>query len=261
MNGVTRDPRDTPKGGHVAWAVGSDDEYVSVARDLVARGMALGEKIAVFGPSGSHPRRMLENMASIAADPLVDFLAGGPIEPETMFAMFREQVALARSEGYDGLRVMADMDWLLPASPPPHAIMSFELLLDRIVAELGATVFCVYHRRSFADDALHATSSVHPLVFGTEQPQFRITYGGGGTWSLSGEVDMAVHDLFETAVRTTAGGPCVIDVSGLEFIDAAGLRTLTAVIASSGEDVTLRGGRSGFRRVWEAGRFGELSRA
>lgn len=252
------DPRDTPKGGHVAWTVTHDDEYVSVARDLIAAGVALNEKVAVFGPTGNRLRAMVQDAAAIVADPLADFLGGGPIDPDKMFAMFRKAMAHARLEGYVGMRVIADMDWMLPASPTAETIMNFEQLLDRVVSELGATVFCVYHERSFPKEAIRATNAVHPLVFGAEHPQFRMTYDGEETWAIRGEVDMAVHDLFESAVRTAAMRPCVIDVSGLEFIDAAGLRTLTTIVANSGEELTLRGGQAAFRRVWEAGNFGAL---
>jgi hypothetical protein len=128
--------RDLTPGSHVGWIVSDPDEYVELGAAVLARASETGEKSAVFGPDGS-ARDALAGSAVLVADPRTAFLGGGPLEPSTMFAVFEAQSVLARSEGYRGLCVVADMDWLLPLHPSTEDLVSFELLLDRHAARLG----------------------------------------------------------------------------------------------------------------------------
>jgi hypothetical protein len=117
------------RGDHVCWLVDDAETYAESAATILAGAHALRQKPVAFGPEGSPALMQLEPMAAIAADPYVKFLDRGPFVPETMLVMFREQSALARAEGYDGLRLVADMDWLLSGQPTIDAIIGFELLL------------------------------------------------------------------------------------------------------------------------------------
>jgi anti-anti-sigma factor len=247
---------------HVGWVVDDDAAYREQAAMLLAEGAALGEKTAVFGPQWSAALAELRPMAAIAADPYVDVLDRGPLEPGRMFAMFREESTRARSEGYDGLRVVADMDWLLPAWPSPAAVVGFELLLDRVVAELGATVLCAYRRGSFDERAIEGALCVHPRCSGpAEDPPFRLVAGDDGAWELSGEVDAMTLEPLATALgaAAAAGEPCVVDVAGLEFVDVAGMRAIARIAGSRGTGLALRGTRPSLRRYWALAGLDELA--
>jgi anti-anti-sigma regulatory factor len=249
-------------GSHVCWVVDDPGEYTARAAGLLSEGRAIGQKPVVFGPEGSAARAALEPVALMAADPRVAFLNGGALEPEAMFAMFREQSALARAEGYDGLCLVADMDWLLPGRPTSEAVVGFEVLLDRVIAELDATVVCAYRRASFDTDAIAGALAVHPLGVGHDEPQFRFVAGDAGVWRLSGEVDLAVASSFGAALAAAAApGECVVDVSGLEFIDVAGMRAIA--VAGNAPDVIIRlsGAPERLRRSWELARFDVLAPA
>ncbi|MDX6287123.1 MAG: hypothetical protein QOG53_2608 [Frankiales bacterium] len=247
------------RGDHVCWLVDDAETYAESAATILAGAHALRQKPVAFGPEGSPALMQLEPMAAIAADPYVKFLDRGPFVPETMLVMFREQSALARAEGYDGLRLVADMDWLLSGQPTIDAIIGFELLLDRVVAELGATVVCAYRRSSFDTDALVGALAVHPVACPDDSPQFRFVNGDGQSWQLSGELDLAVAPMFAAAFRAAATqSPCVVDISRLAFIDVAGMRT----IAEAGREthgVQLRGASSTVRRVWQMTGFDEFA--
>lgn len=155
-----------PAGSHVCWVVDDQAAYDRSAADLLSGGAALNQKLGAFGPEGSDSLAAVGAGAAITADPHVAFLDRGPLSPDTMFARFREQSALAREEGFDGLRVMADMDWLLPGRPTTASIIGFELLLDRVVDELGATVVCAYRCSSFDTEAITGALAVHPTALG-----------------------------------------------------------------------------------------------
>jgi anti-anti-sigma factor len=234
--------------------------YAESAATILADARAFGQKPVVFGPEGSPTLIELEPMAAIAADPHVKFLDRGPLAPETMFAMFREQSAVARAEGYDGLRVVADMDWLLSGQPTMESIVGFELLLDRVVAELDATVVCAYRRSSFDTASLAGALAVHPVaVPADDSAQFRFVAGDGQEWRLSGELDLAVDPMFAAAFRAAASQPaCVVDISELEFIDVAGMRVI-AEVGREAHSLQLRGASSVLRRVWQLTGFEEFA--
>jgi anti-anti-sigma factor len=242
---------------HVCWIVDEQTPYVETAQAMLADGETLGQKPVAFGPANSEPMTLLATRTAIAADPLADFLAGGPLDAETMCRMFREQSARARQEGYSGLRVVADMDWLLPAAPTTAAIIAFELLLDRLVIELDATIVCAYRRQSFDTDAISGALCVHPAEFGASPPpRFRLVASESGTWQLSGEVDIAVAESFIAALHAaTSEEQCILDVSGLEFIDVAGMRAIVEAAEGRSTPVVLNGASPLLRRVWQLAHF------
>jgi anti-anti-sigma regulatory factor len=246
---------------HVGWVVDDDDAYRAQAAILLAEGKDLGQKTAVFGPRASAALAELRPVAAMAADPYVDVLGRGPLDPARMLAAFRAQSARARAEGHVGLRVVADMDWLLPAAPSTAEVVAFELLLDRVVGELDATVLCAYRRDSFDERAIEATLCVHPRCTGHgEEPPFRLV-AGDGAWELSGEVDALSLEPLVAALGAVAAGddPCVVDVAGLEFIDVAGMQAIAQTARSRGATLELRGARGSLRRYWSLARLDELA--
>jgi ABC-type transporter Mla MlaB component len=252
---------DLRRGSHVCWLVDDPAIYTDVAAALLSDGSRLGQKPVVFGPADSPNLAELEPAAAIAADPHVAFLDSGPLDPDAMFAMFRAQSALAEAAGYDGLRVVADMDWLLPGRPTVEAIVGFELLLDRVVGELNATVVCAYRRTSFDTAAIAGALAVHPLQFGSsEQPQFRLVAGGADSWRLAGEVDLAVGAAFAAAlVAALSLGDCEVDVADLEFLDVAGMRAVAEAARVARVGVRLRGASPMLQRSWRLARFDEVA--
>lgn len=246
---------------HLCWVVDDADDYAATAAGFLAQGAAAGRKTVAFGPEGSRVMADLATRAAGTADPRIAFLDEGPLDSETMFSMFREQSAGARAEGYTGLCLVADMDWLLPARPTVEAVVDFELHLDRVVAELDATVVCAYRRSSFDADALAGLSAVHPDECGDgAAPQFRLVAGDDGCWRLTGEVDLAVRSAFATAFRSAVSdGDCVVDVAHLEFIDVDGMRTIAACARSGDRTVRLRGARPLLQRSWTVTGFDRLA--
>lgn len=248
-------------GSHVCWIVDDDATYVEWASVLLRDAVAANEKAVLFGPEGSRPLVELASLAVQVADPRVAFLGGGSLDAESMFAMFREQTALARAEGYARLRVVADMDWLVPAHPTIDDVVAFELLLDKHVNELDATIVCAYRKGSFDTGALAGARCVHPIDAGSAgPPQFRLVAAGNDEWRLAGEIDIAVADEFAAAFSTAAGSaPCTVDVSALDFIDVVSMRALAKAARASGTPIRLLGAAPPVRRSWELAGFGEVA--
>lgn len=251
---------DLPSGSHVCWIVDESADYAERAAAVLAQGEMRGQKTVLFGPKISVDLDRLHTAAAIVADPYLAFLDEGRLDPESIFAVFREHTTVARTEGFESLRVVADMDWLLSAHPDIDAIVGFELLLDQLVGELDATVVCAYRRSSFDTDAILAALAVHPLARGHEKaPQFRLIAAGGGAWRMQGEIDLRAHPVFRAALATIAERPCVIDAADLDFIDVRGLRTIAEAAQSAGVSLQLRGVQPHVQRVWDLIGFASAS--
>jgi anti-anti-sigma factor len=246
-------------GRHVCWLVDDPSTYIAGAAALLAEGKRLGQKLVLFGPAGSVPLAELGPVPALSADPREAFLGRGMFDPGALIAILRGQSALAREDGYDGLCVVADLDCLLPERPAAEAIVAFELLLDRLVCELDDTVVCAYRRASFDTAAISGALSVHPVHSGqSEGPPFRLVYAGADTWRLTGEVDLSAASTFAIVFAAIASlGECVIDVTGLEFVDVAGMRIIGDAARSAQGEVQLRGASPALRRYWRLGGFFE----
>ncbi len=243
-----------PAGAHVCWVVDDPATFVATAAGLLVEAAARGAKPIVFGPLDGVALAALGEVAAIAVDPRVALLDEGPFDPRAIFAMFRRESAAARAEGYRGVCVVADMDWLLPSRPSAAAIIGLEVLLDQLVAQLGATVVCAYRTASFDTGLITGALCVHRDRLGGQEPPFQLVAAGPGRWSLGGEVDLSVREAFATALHAAAGtGRCVIDTSSLQFIDVAGMRTIAAVASSL--RVRLEGVPRIVKRVWSAAGF------
>src|SRR5690349_1619753 len=133
---------------HVCWAVRGDDDLASGAQRYLQEARDRGEKTLAFGPDRGWMLEQFAGSVDVAVDPRVAFLPDGPFDAQAMYAIFREQDASARAEGYTGICVVADMDWLLPLGLSSEQVIGFELHLDQVVADLGATVICAYRTSS-----------------------------------------------------------------------------------------------------------------
>lgn len=246
--------------GHVCWVVDDPASYVKSAADLLAEDTRLDHGSAVFGPRGDVLDEIAAVTGATALDPATAY-PGGKLDPAILCDMLRGYAAQAREDGYSGLRVVADMDWLLPFRPEMAQIIGLELQLDRLIAELDVTLVCAYRTSSFDTAAIIAALTVHSAQRGGHPlPQFRFTAAGPQSWRLSGEIDLRVSDMFRAALGTAASlGECVIDVSGLRFVDVSGMRTLAVASRTAASGIRLHGASQGLRRLWDLCGFAQAA--
>jgi anti-anti-sigma factor len=246
--------------GHVCWVMDDPAGYVKSAADLLTEGTWLDHRVAVFGPRGDVLDEIAAMTGATALDPATAY-PGGKLDPVILCGILRGYTAGAREGGYSGLRVVADMDWLLPFRPQMAQIISLELQLDRLIAELDVTLVCAYRTSSFDTAAIIAALTVHSTQRGGHPlPQFRFTAAGPRSWRLSGEIDLRVSDIFRAALGTAASlGECVIDVSGLRFVDVSGMRTLAVASRTAASGIRLHGASHGLRRLWDLCGFAQAA--
>jgi anti-anti-sigma regulatory factor len=242
---------------HGCWRVGSSEQYLEVATAFLRQARRFGQMPVVFGPDGSAGVAHLAPMAALASDPRMALAHNGRLHPAGMLTLLRQWAALAHADGYQGLRLVADMDWLLVLGPSTDDVVGLEVLLDRLVAEVGATVVCAYRRSSFGTDAVAGAVSAHPFNWGEfPTPQFEFVSAGTAGWRLSGEIDAAVTSHFSVAFKSALHlGDCAVDIVDLRFIDVAGMRAIADSARSASVSVQLRGASPTVRRHWRLGGF------
>jgi anti-anti-sigma factor len=224
--------------GHVCWLVSDPAAYDELAAALLAEGGRLGQRPVAFGPDAVNPGT-----------------------PAAIMDLIRELAATASADGHGGLRVVADMDCILPLHLSTADIVAFELRLDRLLSELNATVVCAYRRSSFDTTAIAGAIAVHPEQLGSgPRAPFRFVAAPRGRWQLSGEVDMTTREAFAAACGTAATlGDCVIDVTDLRFIDISGMRAIAQGAQAAGDAIRLQGASADLRRLWDVCGFNDYA--
>jgi anti-anti-sigma regulatory factor len=207
---------------------------------------------------------------------------GGRGIVDVVLTRFRREAAEARKEGYRGMRLVADMDWMLvkppaaasapiaptsivpaapalPSVPAWQQIAAYELMLDALVAEVEATVVCAYRRSSSQSIRLNEILAIHPLVVGQAagapggELGFRMWNIDRGVWEIAGEVDDSNVEPFGRALAAAvASGPVTaIRCHGLTFISASGIRALVELsLAQPGRPLLIQGASPLLRRCW-----------
>jgi anti-anti-sigma factor len=247
--------------GHICWLVDDPASYLTTAAGMLrGDGSHPRRQNLVFGPHGSTLAQLAQTTAATAADP-VGARPGGVLDPPVVAGIIRDCAEQARHTGHDGLLLVADMDWLLPLRPTPAQITAHELRIDRLAAELDIAIVCAYRRSSFSPAHIDGALAVHPSQRGDGQgPQFRLTAAGTRGWQLSGEIDIRTSDTFQAAISAAASlDDCTIDVTGLRFIDVAGMRALALAARSAPGGIRLNGASPVLRRLWQLTGFADAA--
>jgi len=248
-------------GDHVCWTFDDDDERLAAMARLVAVGINDSHKVLYLtGPM--RPEALLDNLdargvptgravddGQLAVRPADEvYLAHGEFDPDRSLGALRDQVSLARDEGWKGLRLVKDMAWALRLEPGADALTSYEAHANRLVVDGAAMAVCQYDRRLFPDAELRRVASAHPAAALADagcdwRPALRMrrTHDPLGL-ALTGEADISNRHAFAAVLGALldeardASQPIVVDLSGLTFADSAtaGLLVRAAQTARSG---------------------------
>jgi anti-anti-sigma regulatory factor len=245
-------------GDHVGWIVRDQDEFNWLAGKYLEQGAAAGDKLFLFEPARRRSRVVPIGDGVTVLDPGTAFLNGGGIDAEVMVANLREQDARARQQGYRGIRIVADMDWLLDIPAPFAKTVDFEQRLDRLVAETASVVVCGYRSESFGTVDLSELLCVHPHGRHPRQKveSFRIWNVGGERWRLAGDIDINSIDAFAARLASAAAvasdaGALGLDLRDVGFIDLAGLRAIARYSAEQQVNIVVEGLGKTMRRCWD----------
>jgi anti-anti-sigma regulatory factor len=262
--------RPAPAGGadHVCWVYDDSSAFAVVARQFLAGGRARGERLLFVGDAEGleafgEPDSSLPALSELVARGELDVVAvesayrTGRFDVERQLAFYDAATRRALDDGYTGLRVVADVTPLARDADGQAELVRWEHRADDFFASgRGMSAMCAYRRSQVDPEVLAGAVAVHPQVHAPDDvPPFRLWFDDGGL-ALAGTLDAFGAD---TAVRLLLGshaaGPVVrLDISRVEFIDAAGCRAL-ARWSQALQQRSARLRRVGttrlFRRAWQ----------
>jgi anti-anti-sigma factor len=251
---------------HVCWAYASDAEHRDFLVEFFQAGLAANERLLYFAP----PEQLHATLSELAdagmdIDSLLErqvlrvdnldeaYLIDGELRPDVRLAGHALLVGQALRDGYSGLRVCSEIVSLLGSDGASDEWCGYEVRADLLISKLPSIVVCACDLRRAPPTVMSDLHAVHSLHIGapTCHSPFRMHAGPEGLL-LSGEVDAssagrvgrwlaeALPDMPEP----------VVDVEGLEFIDAAGMWALLDSAHAHPEGLRLVGTSERFRRVW-----------
>lgn len=92
------------------------------------------------------------------------FLRKGVFEPSRMTSWIEREVRRARTEGYQAIRIAAEMTWVLRGAAGSERLIDYEVELNKLVHSGACNILCLYDTRRFSPAVLQYVFSAHPAV-------------------------------------------------------------------------------------------------
>jgi anti-anti-sigma factor len=251
---------------HVCWSYGSDDEHRDFLVQFFDAGLAANERLMYLATPGQLDGTLsqlteagidtgaLLERGALRVDKLESaYLIDGALRPDVYLAGHALLVGQALHDGYTGLRVCSEIVPLFGSDDLHDAWCGYEVRADLLISRLPSTVVCACDLRKAHPEMMSDLHAVHSLHAGAPPcpSLFRLHAGAGGL-RLSGEVDASNADRVGRWLAEALPDmrEPVVDVEGLEFIDAAGMWALLDSAHAHPEGLRLTGTSERFRRVW-----------
>jgi anti-anti-sigma factor len=251
---------------HVCWSYASDQEHRDFLVQFFDAGLVANERLMYLAPSdqldgtlselteaGVDTGALLESGALRVDDLDAAYRIDGAMRPDVRLAGHALLVGQALRDGFSGLRVCSEIVPLLGSDSVLEEWCAYEVRADLLISRLPSIVVCACDLRNARPKMLSDLHAVHSLHTGmpTCPSPFRLHAGTGGL-RLSGEVDASNADrVGRWLAEALPDMPePVVDVEGLEFIDAAGMWALLDCAHAHPEGLRLTGTSETFRRVW-----------
>jgi anti-anti-sigma regulatory factor len=178
-----------------------------------------------------------------------------PIDAQAQLAVYAGAVEQALRDGFQGVRVAADISALVedPARRAAHA--HWEQVADRYISQHPLAPLCMYDTRRVGD--IETIVGAHPLQ-GPAAAPFSLYATQPHGAALTGEIDLACHGALRDLLAGQPESDRVIDTSGLTFLDGHAAWLLHAHLAdrhAAGNPVVLSSPPEILRRVWTVSGF------
>ena len=238
-------------GDHACLTFSDEEERLDIVAAFARDGLSAGHRVlcytSAYQPAELHGR--LSDRGVLAGDdtrpgqldlrPAQAWLAGAGFRPSAVLDELSGAIDLARSEGYPGLRVAADMGWAADPVVGVEHLVTFEKQVSQLFADARVTAVCQYDRQQFDAVTLASTTAVHSCAVAAtvyhDDPVLRILrqHSPGGI-RVSGELDYTAMDVFREALAEAVrlGEHVHVNLAKLRFIDAASAGALVQVAAT-----------------------------
>nr|WP_239091696.1 MEDS domain-containing protein [Streptomyces sp. SID14478] len=177
------------------------------------------------------------------------YLTAGRFDPDAGVEQMHRRVRSALAAGFSGLRVSGEMSWALDATHGVELLEEYEAKVNAVFAGQRASAICQYDTHRFPPERLDHLDHRHPGRVELEPlhdssslrlvPAFR---AGQPCLRVEGEIDVHTSHALAAALQTLdrRPGDVWVDMSRLEFIDLAGMRTLAQAADGLGQGRRLR---------------------
>jgi signal transduction histidine kinase len=162
---------------HLCSIYESPQEYLAVAAPFIRIGLARREKCFYIVDDGAEPvvrgalrAEGVDVERAIATDSLVleqkeaAYLKHGTFDPDWTFTFWANARAEATSQGFSGLRLAGDTEWVVRGAPGLERWAEYETRLAHVLAENDCLALCQYNRRLFPAELVLDVIRTHPTV-------------------------------------------------------------------------------------------------
>ena len=223
---------------HSCWVHGDRGDYSPRLTEFFREGLERGLRVAYLGPGNAgelreHLDRLVDTgpLLTREAIRLISFEeiygAREPVDPTGVIERYAAVTEEALADGYQGLRISADVTDLVRAPEQQDAFARCEFLLERYSSRHPLSAMCEYRRD--LGDAVTQFACMHAAVPIGLTP-FQVFACDDGAVGLLGEFDQACQIAFDRALRRIQLAPddsrLVFDMSAVRFMDHRALLAL-----------------------------------
>jgi anti-anti-sigma regulatory factor len=251
---------DSNANDHGCWAYSSDGDRAGTVVAWLASGLRIGQRalyvydgpadagLAELGPLD--PERYLPSSALevVSATQVYDLAA--PIDADEQLRGYAAAVEKACADGFQGLRIAADISPLVADPARRAAHVSWEQLADRYCSTHPMAPLCLYDTRRITD--VDAIVSAHPLQ-GPHPAQIALYGTGPRRAVLEGELDAMSDDTLCGLLRGLPVSDAELDLSRVRFADGHAVARLHEELLAHrarGHDLAFVAASPAIRRVW-----------
>jgi hypothetical protein len=246
---------------HLCWVYGDPRDYRPRLTEFFREGLERGLQVAYLGPGNAgelreHLDRFVDTgpLLTREAIRLISFDeiygAGEPVDPTEVIKRYAAATQEALADGYQGLRVSADVTDLVRASDQQDAFARCEFLLERYSSRHPLSAMCEYRRE--LGDAVTQFACMHAAVPAGLTP-FQVFACDDGAVGLLGDFEQASQIAFERALRRIQPAPgdsrLTFDMSAVRFMDHHALLCLDSYAEACQVPVFVRSVPPAVRRV------------
>ncbi|HEY2771440.1 MAG TPA: MEDS domain-containing protein [Solirubrobacteraceae bacterium] len=261
-------------GDHACCEYGEDDSHDEIVTRVARGSLERDERLMVL-THHANAERILRRVAAAGIEAeewhatgrleiasADDLYSAGEFDADHQISAFEGEKRRARSDGYNGLAVTAEMSWMVDAPTDWCAILDYERRVTRIF-DAGLRGLCLYDRRAFPKELMAEALSTHDFEIGVRPATLTARHcsmtlteqDGRVGVHLMGEIDYASGHYLTARLAEHVDGESdlIVEAGELSFLGAGGARALidAANLLPPPRHLVLRGAAQPVLRVIE----------
>jgi PAS domain S-box-containing protein len=168
-------------GQHIYWVYETEEEFKSVLLQFIKGGFQNFEKVLYLFDSGNDSFEIAQSVYAeirdrnfhekdyfecVCTDDV--YSNSTNFDPENALNWIKNQVESALVAGFSGLRICADMSWLINKFQDPELLVDYESRVNNFILNSRVIGLCQYYRKIFPPKLLNQLIDTHPqIIIGT----------------------------------------------------------------------------------------------